>query len=414
MKNKLILVLLNLLFLCMCCKNGPTKPADGTLPPIANAGSDQTSFVGSYIVLDPSASTAGDGDTLIYSWATDSSNPVQQPLPPFLKDPVVGFTAEGTYLYILTVNNGRINSAPDTVVVQVGARQQQIFTDPKLEITVRYKLSKPIADLSNSDLSLVDTLQAANYYADGITSLAGIEPCKNIVWLGCTLQKIKDISPLSTLTNLRRLSLSQNREIEDISPLANLINLHSLNLESNKISDISELANLTKLRYLNLMYNSFSDISAIENMMELEELYLSCEPFGDVSKIANLTKLQTLWIPNCNIYDISSMYRLNRLRLLYISDNHINDIGVLANFTELEELFSNGNSFSDLSALKNLIKLNYLRLSNNNISNIRPIVDNVGIGNGDVVNLRGNPLDSISVNEYIPALRNRGVLVFWP
>ncbi len=108
------------------------------------------------------------------------------------------------------------------------------------------------------------------------------------------------------------------------------------------------------------------------------------------------------------------MYRLNRLRLLYISDNHINDIGVLANFTELEELFSNGNSFSDLSALKNLIKLNYLRLSNNNISNIRPIVDNVGIGNGDVVNLRGNPLDSISVNEYIPALRNRGVLVFWP
>jgi len=38
-------------------------------------------------------------------------------------------------------------------------------------------------------------------------------------------------------------------------------------------------------------------------------------------------------------------------------------------------------------------------------------VDNVGLGAGDQVTLAGNPLSEQSINEYIPALKARGVSV---
>jgi hypothetical protein len=54
-----------------------------------------------------------------------------------------------------------------------------------------------------------------------------------------------------------------------------------------------------------------------------------------------------------------------------------------------------------------------LSLYNNHISDISPLVDNTGLGEGDWVDLRGNPLSEQSINEYIPALEARGVQVYY-
>ena len=55
--------------------------------------------------------------------------------------------------------------------------------------------------------------------------------------------KIKDISPLSPLINLKKLSLANNK-IEDVSPLSTLINLKKLYLSGNNIKHISPLSSL--------------------------------------------------------------------------------------------------------------------------------------------------------------------------
>ena len=39
------------------------------------------------------------------------------------------------------------------------------------------------------------------------------------------------------------------------------------------------------------------------------------------------------------------------------------------------------------------------------------LVANTGLGSGDLVDLRNNPLNTISLNTHIPALRSRGVEV---
>jgi len=54
-----------------------------------------------------------------------------------------------------------------------------------------------------------------------------------------------------------------------------------------------------------------------------------------------------------------------------------------------------------------------LFLENNQISDISPLVNNSGIGKGDEVNLRGNPLNDEAHEVHIPALQKRGVKILF-
>jgi len=90
-------------------------------PPVANAGPDQTANVGNVVHLNGSGSSDMDGDPLTYRWslisvpggssaALSNATAVQ---PTFVVD------LPGTYVAQLVVNDGKIDSSPDTVVVIV-------------------------------------------------------------------------------------------------------------------------------------------------------------------------------------------------------------------------------------------------------------------------------------------------------
>ena len=94
---------------------GPPPPAPGS--PVANAGLDQGNVpLGQIITLDGSASFDPDGDPLTYSWSlskpTGSAAVLANPSnvrPTFIVD------RAGTYVVQLIVNDGRLNSAPNSV-----------------------------------------------------------------------------------------------------------------------------------------------------------------------------------------------------------------------------------------------------------------------------------------------------------
>ncbi len=88
-------------------------------PPVADAGADQTLFVGDTVQLDGSASSDVDGDPLSFEWSfaevplgsaatLSDSNAVD---PTFLID------LPGIYELELIVNDGTVDSAPDTVTI---------------------------------------------------------------------------------------------------------------------------------------------------------------------------------------------------------------------------------------------------------------------------------------------------------
>jgi K319L-like, PKD domain/PKD domain/Calx-beta domain len=88
-------------------------------PPVAEAGPDQTAFVGVPATLDGSGSTDADGDPLTFAWSV-RSRPVGSASS--LGDlaavnPTLVPDVPGQYELALVVNDGHSDSAPDTVLV---------------------------------------------------------------------------------------------------------------------------------------------------------------------------------------------------------------------------------------------------------------------------------------------------------
>ncbi len=99
------------------------------------------------------------------------------------------------------------------------------------------------------------------------------------------------------------------------------------------------------------------------------------------------------------------------LRELDIPNHRITDLTGLEHAHTLRTLNLEGNSLSDISALGGLTQLTGLNLGNNSVSDISPLVVNTGLGSGDTVDTRGNPLSYLSIHTHIPALQSKGVTV---
>ena len=97
----------------------PHSCGTGNTAPLANAGPDQTVSIGSIVKLNGSASSDADGDPLTFTWSFvskpgSSAAALSDPravMPTFVAD------VPGAYDVQLVVNDGTVNSAPDTVRV---------------------------------------------------------------------------------------------------------------------------------------------------------------------------------------------------------------------------------------------------------------------------------------------------------
>jgi len=415
--DKFLLILIFTISYFVDCKDSDTTAPE--LPPsdvlAANAGPDRTTITGSYAILDGSKST---GNIDWYVWEQDESNPDKIFL--FSGEGIehsvltTGFVKEGIYNFSLVVKRGKQVSAPDELKVTVKPNPyQSYFEDPNLEIIIRYILNKPDGAIAENQLLSLDSLYLPPVISNKVSSLNGLEFCKNLVYLEMGLQNIADISPIAPLTKLVVLNLTQNRLIADITALANLTNLEWLDLDSNLIEDISSLTNLTKLKYLNLQLNPVKSINALENMHDLEKFLLFQAVLDNISALANLTKLKQLWIIGSGLHDISVLENLTDLQNLHLADNDIEDISAFTKMKKLEWLALDLNNVSNILPLKSLPNLRYIRLWDNQISEIKPLIENPAINKGDIVGLDNNPLNEKSINEYIPALLARGVYVTW-
>jgi hypothetical protein len=74
---------------------------------------------------------------------------------------------------------------------------------------------------------------------------------------------------------------------------------------------------------------------------------------------------------------------------------------------------SRAGKITDLSGIEHCTELQRLDLRYNQISDISPLVNNSGIGEGDRVDLRDNPLNDEAYEVHITALQERGVEVLF-
>ena len=212
-------------------------------------------------------------------------------------------------------------------------------------------------------------------------------------------------SEMSALTRLE----AQNANISDLTGLQFATNLTYLWLTGTPITDLSALCDLTNLTDLVLFGNAISDISTLSNLTNLRHLNLSRNSITEVSALSNLTSLKYLWLKDNSIKDISALSGLTNLIRLDISNTSVSDLSVLSNLTNLIHLILNDNCITEVSALSNLPNLTQLTLNDNRISDFSPLVANTGLGSGDEVDVRKNPLSAESLNTHIPTLQSKGV-----
>ena len=263
--------------------------------------------------------------------------------------------------------------------------------DPKLAAIVREELGLASASpITHLDMLELRELIAIN---NEVENLTGIEHAKHLNTIFMDGHWIKDLSPLSKLTNLRRLVLGGNpvrgRQISNLEPIKNLRNLNDLRLANNQISDITVLLSLNNIETLHLSHNPISDISPVWEMTQLRFLQLHGLKGHDISPLAKLTKLEGFRMSGVQVSDLTPLASLTNLRFLFMQDNQISDVTPLTRLVKLSTLHLSGNQVSDLTPLAGLTNLFYLYLENNQISDVTPLT---GLLKLRKLHLQGNPI----------------------
>jgi hypothetical protein len=176
---------------------------------------------------------------------------------------------------------------------------------------------------------------------------------------------------------------------------------------------LAQIPDCTGMTSLDLSGAGISDLSPLATCTSLEQLFLGNNEISDISPLAGLENLRNLNLESNQITDIGPLDGLTQLTSLELGSNQISDITALGGLTQLTSLRLQVNQISDITALSGLTQLTSLRLHFNQISDITALVS-TGLGDGDYVDLRQNPLScDPSILVHIPALEARGITVDW-
>ena len=313
---------------------------------------------------------------------------------------------------------------------------------------------------SISDISVLVgliNLTSLDLSGNSISDISALAGLINLTWLNLNRNNISDISAVAGLTKLTRLYLDRN-SISDLSalvPNAGLGSGDTVNVKGNPLSAVSidthipalqgrgvtvefdnvvdipdsnlrnaiavalskaagdtiTTSDMATLTHLTAVLSKISDLTGLEHAINLTKLDLTANSISDISAVAGLTNLRSLDLNQNLISDFSAVAGLTNLRALNLNWSSISDFSMLAGLINLTWLGLRGNSISDISVLAGLTKLRSLDLSGNSISDLSVLVPNAGLGSGDTVNVKGNPLSAVSIDTHIPALQSRGVTV---
>ena len=233
-------------------------------------------------------------------------------------------------------------------------------------------------------------------------TLGGVTFKSDVKELNLNSRGITDISALSACRELERLDLTGNK-ISDITPLMDIPGLKELVIKDNQVTDLRPLMALNTLAYINAEGNGITSTVPLGSLTGLKELHLAGNPISDYSGLSKLYSLETLGLEDTGLQDadLDSLKGLSNLRLLTITNNP--ELGgeavdklksaLSASYVEHDDLVYS----IEIGGEKFREDLTELDLSNRALTDISALAL---FKNLQIVNLRGNNLENISVLQW--------------
>ncbi|AGB41483.1 hypothetical protein Halha_1544 [Halobacteroides halobius DSM 5150] len=326
------------------------------------------------------------------------------------------------------------------------------FVDYDIEQVLRKKLQKwgKLNQHSNNILKEdVYGVKSLNIEGVEIESFQGLQFMPDLNYLDIRESKVTgNLFPLAKSNNLRQLIIREKTKLKDISQLDLLTQLKDLTLENHQLTELSQISNLSQLSRLNISSSSLKSIKGIENFTKLKRFTLQNGKVADISTLSQLTNLKRITINDLPVKDISPLSNLNNLKYLTLSELPVDEskdlTKVLKSMNNLKRLSLTDLKINRVDFLKGISQLSWLNLSRNSFSNLEKLKEHIlrinnlstlwlsqlGLENIDFllkldlnelkeVYIRGNNLDLSKEAEdmkVINKLKQKGVQVIykWP
>lgn len=241
---------------------------------------------------------------------------------------------------------------------------------------------------------------AIDYRGDSL----GDEDRAKVTELDFGSTSIKDLTPISRISNLRVLNLN-NTQVGDLSPLSSLHSLQVLLLNNTPVSDLTPLSGMNDLHRLHLDHSRVKDLSGLSGLIELKNLLLHGTLVKDMKPLSGLVKLQRLSLRETKITDLSPLVRLSDLNSLLLSNTAVADFRPLARLKSLRRIDLEGTKIKDLSSLTTLTDIRELNLSSTEICDIQLL--------SGLTELRGLWLKGTPVADLEPLFGLSALLMLW-
>ena len=338
-----------------------------------------------------------------------------------------GFPPQGNANLLVIDMQGNTNSRYFPIDITPLLPPAQVVTIPDANLAVAIREALNLGPGIPITTHAMLTLTGLDAYNREIKDLTGLEHAHNLrsldigawevngEWVNSNV--ITDLSPLSDLINLVRLSLGKNyiwtldflRELPPLAPVSipdpnlaaairedlvltsnepvttiSILGLVKLEARNRGIKSLTGLEHAVNLKVVDLgdeyisgagrvNSNAISDFSPLERLADLTLLLRRMSGLRDVSALASLTNLKWLSLWYTDVSDVSALASLTNLKWLSLWYTDVSDISPLTALTQLTSLGLLGTGVSDISPLTALTQLIELNLSLTRVSDISPL-----------------------------------------
>ena len=140
--------------------------------------------------------------------------------------------------------------------------------------------------------------------------------------MGLSGNHVRDLAPLSALTNVRRLDLYYT-SVSDLSPLKGLTKMKTLHLYGAPLSDLSPLLGMSDLRGAGLSDTLVSDLSPLVGMERMQVLQLNGTCVSDLSPLSAMTEMLFLELVETRVSDLTPLASMNKVTVELVSSQNV-------------------------------------------------------------------------------------------